>query len=128
MVNHAAYPSLDATGRPASLSPEIAGRLLRRRLGFRGLAVSDDLDMHALDAWGDAAERAAESFAAGCDVVFLCQSLDSAVEAARRLASPGLAARREEAARRLAAYGRRLTALRKAATSCLRRWEGVSPA
>ncbi len=116
MVSHAIYPAIDPGGRPASLSPEIAGRLLRRRLGFRGVACSDDLDMHALDAWGDAAERATESFAAGCDVVFLCQSLDAAVEAARRMARPGLAARREEAAQRLARFRRRLGSLRKKAT------------
>lgn len=120
MVNHAAYPELDATGRPASLSPEIAGRLLRRRLGFRGLALSDDLDMHALDPWGTAAERAEASFAAGCDVVFLCHSLDSAREVARRIARPALAARREQAAKRLAAYRQRLVLLRRAAENAAR--------
>lgn len=115
MVNHASYPEIDPSGLPASLSREIVWRLLRRRTGFRGLALSDDLDMHALDPWGSAAERAEASFAAGCDVVFLCQSLDAAVEAARRMARPALAARRAEAAQRLARLRRRLGSLRKKA-------------
>ena len=47
MIGHAAYPAYDSSMRPATMSPEILGGLLRGRLGFTGLSISDDLDMKA---------------------------------------------------------------------------------
>ncbi len=113
MVSHATCPDLDPSGRPASLSSGLCRDLLRDRLGFAGLALSDDLDMNALAPWGSAAERAEASFAAGCDGVFLCWSPTAASEAVERLAQPALAARRREAAERLDAYRRKLQRLRQ---------------
>ena len=115
MVNHAKYPDLDPEGRPATVSPAIATDLLRRELRFRGLAYSDDLDMQALEPWGDPPERAAAAFAAGCDVLFLCHSLESAPAAASKLARPSLAARRDEAAARIRSFRRRLERLKREA-------------
>lgn len=114
MVAHASYPAYDATGLPASLSPEILGGLLRGRLGFRGLALSDDLEMKALDAWGELPERAQASFAAGCDVVLLCHTLEALPEVAERLASPTLEERAAEAWQRFDTYRQRLRTLRDA--------------
>lgn len=113
MISHATYPTIDPESRPASLSPTLATHLLRGRLGFRGLAFSDDLDMSALAPWGDPAERAEQAFAAGCDVVCLCHSWDQLEAAEQRLSGAGLSARREEAGRRLLSYRRRLVALKK---------------
>ena len=48
LISHAIYPALDASGRPATLAPAIATGLLRRGLRFRGVALSDDLEMKAL--------------------------------------------------------------------------------
>jgi beta-N-acetylhexosaminidase len=47
MVSHVLFPAFDPS-RPASLSPVLVGRLLRRRLGWKGLLVSDDLGMKAV--------------------------------------------------------------------------------
>lgn len=115
MVNHGIYPELDPEGRPATVSPPITTALLRRELKFRGVAYSDDLDMQALAPCGDAADRAAACFAAGCDVLFLCHSLEAAPAAAAKLRRKGLAARREEATGRIDAYRRKLARLKKAA-------------
>lgn len=104
MASHASYPALDTSGRPATLSKEISTHLLRDRLGFSGLLVSDDLDMHALDVWGDLAERAEMSLVAGCDALCVCHSLGEAPEIAERLAKGSLGYRRREAQARLAAY------------------------
>jgi beta-N-acetylhexosaminidase len=112
MVAHAVYPEIDALERPASLSPPVIGGLLRGRLGFDGLCFSDDLEMKALDEWGDLPVRAEASFAAGCDVVLACATLGALPEIAERLASPRHAARRGEAERRLTAFRRRLATLR----------------
>ena len=47
MLSHIHYPGLDQKW-PASLSPAIAQELLRRKLGFDGLVITDDLDMGAI--------------------------------------------------------------------------------
>lgn len=113
MVGHASYPALDSQRRPATLSPPIVEDLLRRRLGFTGLALSDDLEMRALEPWGDLPERAEAAFSAGCDLLFLCHTLAAAPEIAERLARPALEDRRREALAGLDAYRRHLAALRR---------------
>ena len=69
MLAHLIVPALEPTpGLPASLSRRIATDLLRRDLGFAGIAITDDLEMGALATIGEAAagERALE---AGADFV-----------------------------------------------------------
>jgi beta-N-acetylhexosaminidase len=69
MVSHVFVSSVDP-GRPATLSPLVIDGLLRTRLGFRGLAVSDDLRMKAIAATGLGPEKAAPAaIAAGIDLV-----------------------------------------------------------
>ena len=48
MVCHAAYPALDPSGIPASLSAPILRGLLLEEMGFAGLVMTDDLDMGAI--------------------------------------------------------------------------------
>lgn len=58
MTAHVAYPALDPSGAPATLSHPILTGLLREELGFRGAVVTDALDMYAIAhnfAPGDAA-------------------------------------------------------------------------
>lgn len=69
MVSHAVVASVDPD-RPATLSPAVIGGLLRKRLGFRGVAVSDDLRMKAISSFGLSPARAATlAVAAGIDLV-----------------------------------------------------------
>lgn len=100
MVGHAHYPALDPEpDLPATLSSPVVTGLLREDIGFRGLVVTDDLEMGAvasLDADGDAAVRA---IAAGCDLVLYCAALDRAERARAALL---------HAARNDAVFGRRL--------------------
>lgn len=100
MAGHAAYPAWDPSGRPATLSRTIATGLLRRDVGFRGLLFSDDLEMGALAAHGDLAERAEEALAAGCDGLLVCSELGESGGIASRLDRPHLARHRERAERR----------------------------
>jgi len=116
MASHASYPALDPSGRPATLSPAIATELLRRRLKFGGVLISDDLEMGALSVWGDLPQRTAEAFVAGCDVLPICRQLAAVPEVAAALARPRLRVRREEAATRLDRWRRQRRAdLRQAA-------------
>ncbi len=69
MTAHVVYKAWDAE-RCASLSPKVIGEVIRGRIGFDGLLMSDDLGMHALT--GGFGERAAGVVAAGCDVALHC--------------------------------------------------------
>jgi len=85
MTAHVVYPALDAR-RPATLSRAILHDLLRRRLRFRGVLFSDDLEMNAVAARTTPGERAVQAFVAGCDMLLVCQSVDAARHAMRGIA------------------------------------------
>jgi len=82
LTAHVVYPALDPR-RPATLSRAICRDLLRRRLGFRGVLFSDDLDMNAVAAHSTPARSAVAALGAGCDMLLVCQSLDAARAAMR---------------------------------------------
>ncbi len=84
MVCHAVFTALDPQ-RPASLSPLVAGDLLRRDLGYEGLVLSDDLEMGAVAADLDPAEAAVRAYLAGCDLLLICHQAGYALEALDRL-------------------------------------------
>ena len=69
MTAHVVYTAWDAE-RPASLSPIVIRDIIRERIGFDGLLMSDDLGMEALK--GDFGDRAAGVVAAGCDLALHC--------------------------------------------------------
>ena len=69
MTAHVLYEALDP-GRPATLSPFVIGAVIRGRIGFAGVLVSDDLAMGALS--GEAGQLAGAAVAAGCDLALHC--------------------------------------------------------
>ncbi len=107
MTAHVRFPAWDVE-RPATLSPGIVHRIVRNRIGFAGVLVSDDLAMGALAAFGDAGGRAEAALAAGCDLALHCSGVPADSEAVlRRLPAPTAeAAARLHAARMLAAQAR----------------------
>jgi beta-N-acetylhexosaminidase len=84
MTAHVVYGGLDRAN-PASLSPAIVAGLLRRELGFRGVVVSDDLEMGALSRRLPPEESAARAIAAGSDLLLVCSNLDVARRARQGL-------------------------------------------
>jgi beta-N-acetylhexosaminidase len=84
MTAHLLYRSIDAE-RPGTLSPVVIGRIIRETIGFRGLLISDDLAMGALD--GTPETRAAAAVAAGCDLALACTG--QVAESAAVLAAAG---------------------------------------
>jgi beta-N-acetylhexosaminidase len=68
MTAHVLYPALDPD-RPASLSPAILGDLLRVRLGFTGVTITDALEMRGASADRAPAETARMALAAGSDLL-----------------------------------------------------------
>ncbi|MFZ5749144.1 MAG: beta-N-acetylhexosaminidase [Pseudomonadota bacterium] len=93
MTCHVVFDAWDAE-RPATLSPTVLADIIRGKIGFQGLLMTDDIDMKALS--GTAGEKAARAIAAGCDVVLDCWArMDEMVDIAGRLgaASPEVLAR-----------------------------------
>jgi beta-N-acetylhexosaminidase len=115
MASHAIYPALDPERRPATLSNAVATKLLRRVLPFDEVLFSDDLEMHALAPYGELADRAEASLAAGCDGLLFCRRIGEAPAIASRLARPRSRRRLLQAARRLDRLARRLRKLAAAA-------------
>lgn len=69
MSAHIVYPAWDGS-LPATLSPTVIETIIRGRIGFEGVLVTDDLAMKALA--GVPADLARRSLAAGCDVALYC--------------------------------------------------------
>ena len=83
MTSHIVFEAWDRE-RPATLSPIVIEDVIRRRIGFGGLLLTDDIDMKALS--GTAGEKAAGAIAAGCDLVLDCWArMDEMAEIAGRL-------------------------------------------
>jgi len=97
MTAHIVYKAFDPE-RPATLSADIIGKVIRGDIGFDGLLMSDDLSMGALT--GTMRRRAEAVFAAGCDLALHCNGgldeMAAVAQAAPMLA--GRVARRAEAA------------------------------
>jgi beta-N-acetylhexosaminidase len=113
MTAHVVYPALDAE-RPATLSPAI-GNELREQIGFRGMLVSDDLEMAAIGARWTVEDAAVQAVAAGCDTLLVCESdekQERVVEGLAREAerSAAFRARCEQALARVSAARRRAAA------------------
>ena len=70
MGAHVVFPAVDP--RPASLSKRWISGVLRAELGFHGCVFADDLTMAGAAAFGGVIERAELAFAAGCDVLPIC--------------------------------------------------------
>jgi beta-N-acetylhexosaminidase len=73
MTAHIIYEAWDPD-RPATCSPKVIDEIIRASIGFEGLLMSDDLDMHALQFAmnGGLQQRAEAALKAGCDVVLQC--------------------------------------------------------
>ncbi|WP_242137693.1 glycoside hydrolase family 3 N-terminal domain-containing protein [Sphingomonas sp. TREG-RG-20F-R18-01] len=83
MTSHIVFEAWDRD-RPATLSPIVIEEIIRKRIGFDGLLMTDDIDMKALS--GSAGDKAAGAIAAGCDLVLDCWArMDEMIDIAGRL-------------------------------------------
>lgn len=64
MVGHLSVPAIDPKSLPAAVSPIVIGDLLRDELGFKGLVLTDALNMGAVEGYG-----AYAALVAGADIV-----------------------------------------------------------
>ena len=75
MVTHVTYSALDGN-QPASMSPVIMKELLRNQLGYKGLIITDDMDMGAIANYYDYAQVGVDAIKAGADIVMVCHEYD----------------------------------------------------
>ena len=80
MVAHAAYSTVANGATPASLSKLWINDILRKKIGYRGLIVSDDLEMGGVQAALPLREVAAASIRAGSDMFLVCHKEKSVWE------------------------------------------------
>jgi beta-N-acetylhexosaminidase len=85
MTSHPVYPKLDPSGVPATFSRLIVEDYLRGEVGFRGVIVSDDLEMGAVTEACPIGEATVRTAAAGHDLLLVCHT-----EPAQRAAASAL--------------------------------------
>ena len=94
MVNHAAYPKTRGGGRPATVSSFWVSSILLKRIGFRGLVFSDDMEMGGILKFLPMEEAAIAAVRAGIHLMEICHSpelilrcYESLIQEAERSAS-----------------------------------------
>ena len=88
MTAHVIFDAWDAD-QCVTLSPTVIDQVIREKIGFDGLLMSDDLDMKALS--GEIGELARASQRAGCDVVLNCWAkMTDMVSIAEKLSAPSI--------------------------------------
>ena len=74
MVAHASYPQVTKDKSPASLSRKWMKDILREKIGYRGLIISDDLEMGGVLAAGSIEHVSVETIRAGADIFLVCHN------------------------------------------------------
>ena len=120
MIGHGTYPQVDEPDLPATLSWRMTYDLLRNFIAFDGVAISDDMEMHAVSDLGSYEEISELALMAGNDVILFCSHIeripDLQTYLARRVMNDDkVRARFIEALRRCDEYRAHCDAIRAAA-------------
>jgi beta-N-acetylhexosaminidase len=75
MTAHVINRQLDPSGRPATLSELILKNLLRQEYGYKGLIISDDLQMQAISKYYSRRDAILQTFLAGADILIFGNQL-----------------------------------------------------
>jgi beta-N-acetylhexosaminidase len=109
LVSHAAYPAVTHDRTPASLSKKWIADILRKKIGYRGLVVSDDLEMGGVLEAGPIEQAAVQHIRAGGDLCLIChieehitRSYEAIVQEAER--DPKFLRRARESVARVLAF------------------------
>ena len=109
MIAHAAYPRVTHDQTPASLSKIWITDVLRKRIGYRNLIVSDDLEMGGVLSAAPVGQAAVEHIRAGGDLLLICHREDYIAKAYEELvktteSDPKFERRVKESVRRVLAF------------------------
>lgn len=111
MIGHISLPAWDPgdgthiqTAPPATLSKRILMDLLREKMGFQGVIITDAMDMGGVTAFGEQAEIVPAAIEAGCDMILFANAKEDFAVIKQAVAEGRLSeARIEESARRILA-------------------------
>ncbi len=120
MVNHAAYPLTADPKRPATVSKFWMQTVLRKRIGYRGIVVSDDLEMGGVTKFMPIADAAIATVRMGADLALICHHPEPILQTFEALIHEGersaafhkilLARARESARKRVKAFSAKMPA------------------
>jgi len=85
MLSHFSYPTLDETSTPATLSPKIIKEILRKQIGYKGLVITDDIQMKGLSDVSDPHEAGLQALKAGADIIMMTWSFKDQAKAIERV-------------------------------------------
>jgi beta-N-acetylhexosaminidase len=111
MISHAAYPAVTGDSTPASLSKKWITEILRKKIAYRGLVVSDDLEMGGVLSAAPIEQAAVGHIRAGGDLCLICHKEEFVTRAYEELIRTAEAER--AFARRVAESAGRITAFKK---------------
>jgi beta-N-acetylhexosaminidase len=118
LIGHANYPAVTHDQSPASLSRKWIADVLRKKIGYRGLVVSDDLEMGGVLKAAPIERAAVEHIRAGGDLCLIChieeyvtRSYEELVTTAER--EPKFARRVRESVAHVLAFKRKSPALKR---------------
>ncbi len=120
MMNHAAYPHTPGKSEPASASRFWIAQILRKRIGYKGIILSDDLEMGGILKFLPVEDAAVAAVRAGSDMLEICHSPELILRTYEALVSEGersaafrkllLATARDSARKRARLYPRGVAA------------------
>jgi len=85
MLSHFSYPSLDSSNTPATISPQIIKEILRKKVGYSGLVITDDIQMKGLSEVSNSHEAALQALKAGADIIMMTWSFKDQEKAIERV-------------------------------------------
>jgi beta-N-acetylhexosaminidase len=71
LLGHLSFPAMDPSGLPATISPRLDRRLLRTRVGFDGVVITDALNMGGITAYGGTGSIAVRAIRSGVDLLLM---------------------------------------------------------
>ena len=80
MVGHIALPEVTGNDIPAALSGQIIAQLLRKELGYKGIVITDAMNMGAIANYYSAADAAVQSIEAGADMILMPSDFKAAYQ------------------------------------------------
>jgi beta-N-acetylhexosaminidase len=121
LIGHANYPAVTKDAGPASLSKKWITDVLRKKIGYCGLIVSDDLEMGGVLKAAPIEQAAVQHIRAGGDLCLIChheefvrRSYEALVKTAEQ--DPRFARSVKESARRVLAFKKHFTELKRRGT------------
>jgi len=90
MVSHMSAPALAGDGTPCSLSEAVVTGILRNELGFKGVIITDALNMSAISEYYTSEQAAVNALRAGCDMLLMPENFEEAYNGVLKAVQDGV--------------------------------------